>query len=763
MATLAEVRAKFPQYSDLNDEQLLDGLHRRFYADMPRDEFEKRVGFKPPVTVAETASDVGMSGLRGFNKGLADIASLPYRGVDWVGEKLTGGDFLPNVETLPGWRYYLNPEKPKTQAGRFADQVGQAVGSSAIPQAGLMVKAGQMAGPAAQTALGQVGQQMVAAARANPGRVLAADTAAAVGSGTGQQAAQEGGFGPVGQTIGAVAGAVAPSAIGATAQRVVQPIQRAYANQGRAGAYGSIATDLPQGVDALADQVAVGATRANQQINRRTLDILGEEMERAGGNVQQAQAAAIQRISQEYNVAPATAARNIRALTEPHAESQLLLGEYPAVAASDAAQRMRQPGNTDLDTLGRTQASTTQAKLDYLANNGSAQSAQNVRNAIGDRQEALAPAMRNTLEAIGPQVQHQGGGAVRPATIADSAQMIEQARQAGSQAYHAAYNGPINTGELVHRLPRVLQAADNYAATRSGDISSAIRRATDQFYVTTPQGQRIAMMTLQQLQDARGVVRGQIAEYTRAGRNDLVRAVQPFYERITQIMERASPLWGQANRQWADMNFLRIGEDLGDAFATRAGPQFREQMAEFRRLAPQAQDIVRIHFLQKLYDKLDNLGDTHAVSKLFTTDHSRNMIGALLGDEAAVTFARAVRDQRVAEASGRMMANSATHRRGMAQKQMDAETGLIAAVENANMRGVRNWIVERMTQMFTERRNRPMADILTTPMSDTARVAQHLYNMRQQQQRLSRYANPPARQNALIGIGAPVLGENDGR
>ena len=53
MATLAEIRAKYPQYSDLTDSQLADGLHAKFYADMPRADFNARIGFAPalPVTV----------------------------------------------------------------------------------------------------------------------------------------------------------------------------------------------------------------------------------------------------------------------------------------------------------------------------------------------------------------------------------------------------------------------------------------------------------------------------------------------------------------------------------------------------------------------------------------------------------------------------------------------------------------------------------------------------------------------------------------
>lgn len=43
MTTIDEVRAKFPQYNDLSDQQLLDGLYTKHYSDLPRGEFDQRV------------------------------------------------------------------------------------------------------------------------------------------------------------------------------------------------------------------------------------------------------------------------------------------------------------------------------------------------------------------------------------------------------------------------------------------------------------------------------------------------------------------------------------------------------------------------------------------------------------------------------------------------------------------------------------------------------------------------------------------------
>lgn len=541
------------------------------------------------------------------------------------------------------------------------------------------------------------------------------------------------GFAGAGIGLGMGAGGVPLRAPEFPGQRT---IARARANQGEAGAYGTIADDLPGTVDDLANSVATGATGANVARNRRTLDILGEEMQRNGGNVQAAQAATIARIVDEVGVTPQTAARQIRDLVSVQENNRLMFGEYPAVAASDAAQRLRQPGNVDLDELGRLENTTTQATLDYLANNGNAQSAQNVRNAIARRQEDLAPYARETLEEVGPQVQ-TGPRTTRPATIVDTADMVDHARNVGRQEYQNAYRQPVNNRVALYWLPRILDAQRNRAVMRAGEPRAAIERALDQFYIDLPTGQRMAMSTLQQLQDARGALRGQISGYIQSGRRDLAGAVQPIYDQITRLMTRMSPQWRVANDRWADMRFMEIAQELGDTFANKAGPRYREQLAEFTRLAPEAQNIVRVHFLQQFFDKLDNLGDSHSISKLWANDHSRNMVRTLFGDEAAIDFTRMVRDQKVAERSNSMTQNSATHRRGVAQRQKDAETGLVAAVNNASVHGARNWIVERLTQLLTERRNRPMAEILTTPMNDTAAVARHLYRMREQQRRLA--------------------------
>lgn len=47
MATIAEVRAQYPQYSDMPDAALADALHKKFYADLPKADFDVKIGLKP--------------------------------------------------------------------------------------------------------------------------------------------------------------------------------------------------------------------------------------------------------------------------------------------------------------------------------------------------------------------------------------------------------------------------------------------------------------------------------------------------------------------------------------------------------------------------------------------------------------------------------------------------------------------------------------------------------------------------------------------
>lgn len=94
MASLAEIRQQYPQYEDMSDRQLADALHKKFYSDMDRAEFDQKMG------VAVTAPE-------GLVPGSPDYAK-------WAAEQARAGKKLPQVsQTPPEWQM---PEPESAQA-----------------------------------------------------------------------------------------------------------------------------------------------------------------------------------------------------------------------------------------------------------------------------------------------------------------------------------------------------------------------------------------------------------------------------------------------------------------------------------------------------------------------------------------------------------------------------------------------------------------------------------------------------------------------
>ncbi len=52
MASIADIRARYPQYQDLSDQALADAIYRKFYSDMPRDQFDAKLGMQAAQPVA---------------------------------------------------------------------------------------------------------------------------------------------------------------------------------------------------------------------------------------------------------------------------------------------------------------------------------------------------------------------------------------------------------------------------------------------------------------------------------------------------------------------------------------------------------------------------------------------------------------------------------------------------------------------------------------------------------------------------------------
>lgn len=720
----------------------------------------------PKRTELETVFDVANQFVRNIPRGVANSADLAsYVSLPAVVAKgakralgIADPTFSERFEASP-----IAPGKPETTAGRYAATVGETIGGSVGPGLAWINAARGIASRAATApASSWIGRAVDRAAQqtaASPTRAGALELASATTGGLAQESAAQNGAGVGGQTAAALMGGMVPLA----PAMVAGPVNRmraALANQGQTGAYNRFASQLPDGVDTFANQVATGGARNNQAIQRRTLDILGEEMERAAGDRGQAVQSTVARIVAETGASPATARDQIRRLTSIHGDSPLMMAEYDAAAQSNAAIRAtRNPASLDLRDVARPVDSNAHMVIDDLANSSGVSSAV-TRNAVNERNMGIRDMARARLEESAPRAPSGAG----PRTIEDTAQMLEGAKRANSLEYTAAYQTPTNNRLLMGLLPRILDRHAQRMYGRSGEQAQALKTAIAEFFIERPDGQKVAMMTLQQIQDARQVLRGMIERAKDSKGNDhIVGTLQPLYRDITKMMERANPQWAAVNRRWADGAIEKRADELGEAFATVAGPKFREQIATFRGLADEAKDIVRVQYLQKMFDKLDNLPDTHDVAKLFSTPHTRNAIRELFGNKAALDVAKLTRDASIATRSQRMLGNSQTHVRGVRQREADADTGVLAAVQNMNTQGIKNAMLDRLWSMLTERRNRPLAQIATTPMNDTAEVARHIHNMRVAQEFVARVGrrspNSQIAAPGIAGIGAASTAE----
>lgn len=79
MTTLSEFRQQYPQYGNRSDQELSDALYQKNYSGMPRDEFNKMIGYTPTVSQGYPAAighglASGAEGLMSLPGGMASLA-----------------------------------------------------------------------------------------------------------------------------------------------------------------------------------------------------------------------------------------------------------------------------------------------------------------------------------------------------------------------------------------------------------------------------------------------------------------------------------------------------------------------------------------------------------------------------------------------------------------------------------------------------------------------------------------------------------------
>lgn len=124
---IQEIRAQYPQYQDMSDQDLATALHKKYYADMPFEEFAGKAGLEAPKQrgmMESVGRQLGLTARAPVSAALAIPAM--------VGDALTGGRSTPAVNTV------LDSVFPKPENGTervVQDVTGAMAGGAGLAKA----------------------------------------------------------------------------------------------------------------------------------------------------------------------------------------------------------------------------------------------------------------------------------------------------------------------------------------------------------------------------------------------------------------------------------------------------------------------------------------------------------------------------------------------------------------------------------------------------------------------------------------------------
>lgn len=138
MPTLAEIRQQYPQYNDMPDTALADALHKKFYGDMPRADFDAKIGLAPADTTGSTGTVNAFTG--GAIEGIPIIGPAIKGGTEraaaGIRSVMQGTPYADELKAVQDYAGTAAKEHPTAHTvGEVTGGVGSMVGA-AIPATG---------------------------------------------------------------------------------------------------------------------------------------------------------------------------------------------------------------------------------------------------------------------------------------------------------------------------------------------------------------------------------------------------------------------------------------------------------------------------------------------------------------------------------------------------------------------------------------------------------------------------------------------------
>lgn len=129
MENIAQIREKYPQYSDMSDTAFADAMHSKFYADIPKQDFYVKLGIKSNVDqIPGMAPQQQPQQDRGFTnpfmRALSDVGSAVIE----TPATLATGAFGGLVGNIAGvGASLLSPERGTPQGAKIGEQTAQRI------------------------------------------------------------------------------------------------------------------------------------------------------------------------------------------------------------------------------------------------------------------------------------------------------------------------------------------------------------------------------------------------------------------------------------------------------------------------------------------------------------------------------------------------------------------------------------------------------------------------------------------------------------
>jgi hypothetical protein len=153
---IQEIRSKYPEYNDMSDTQLASALHKKYYADIPFDDFSGRVGLNQKEFTGQIPQDTSVADFD-INAATGDkpagFVPPPAQGSANLNEALFG---KPGSKLMPG-------AEPLKWMAENPEVVGATAASLLAPEFALPAQLASKAGPMVSQFLSQAATKVPAA------------------------------------------------------------------------------------------------------------------------------------------------------------------------------------------------------------------------------------------------------------------------------------------------------------------------------------------------------------------------------------------------------------------------------------------------------------------------------------------------------------------------------------------------------------------------------------------------------------------------